>query len=250
MKEEKTTSTVDEAEIERFTRMADQWWDPKGKFAPLHRMGAVRIGFLRDTAMRHFGRTEANKPLSGLSLLDIGCGGGLVSEPMARLGATVTGIDAGAQNIAVASLHAQQMGLAIDYRHTTAEALVETGARYDIITALEIIEHVADVEAFVAASAKLLKPGGLIFFSTLNRNAKSYALAIIGAEYVLRWLPVGTHDWHKFLKPAELIGHLREKELNVLEMTGMVMHPLTFTWRLDARDVSVNYILAATKQPA
>jgi 2-polyprenyl-6-hydroxyphenyl methylase/3-demethylubiquinone-9 3-methyltransferase len=248
MKVEKTTtSTVDDAEIERFTRMASQWWDTNGKFAPLHRINPLRIGYIRDKAQQHFSLKEGNTPLSGLTLVDIGCGGGLISEPMARMGAQVTGIDAGDKNIAVAKLHAEQSGLNIDYRCTTAEALVETGAQFDIVVALEIIEHVANVEEFIAASAKLLKPGGLMFYSTMNRTPKAYALAIIGAEYVMRWLPIGTHDWKKFLKPSELVAPLRRNHIDIVELMGMVMNPLSFQWRLDTRDVSVNYLVVGKK---
>ena len=247
MKEEKIKSTVDPEEIERFSRIASQWWDPKGKFAPLHRINPLRIQWIRDKACQHFGLTASPSALSGLKLLDIGCGGGLISEPMSRLGASVTGIDAGEKNIAVASAHAEGSGASVDYRCTTAEALAATGAQYDIVLALEIIEHVADIAQFVRESVALLKPGGLLIYSTMNRTAKSYALAIVGAEYVLRWLPVGTHDWKKFLKPSELVGELRENNIAISEMTGMVMHPLTFEWRLDRNDLSVNYLVAGTK---
>ena len=247
MKEEKTRSTVDPEEIERFSRIAGGWWDPKGKFAPLHRMNPLRIQWIRDKACQHFSLAPSPAPLLGLSLLDIGCGGGLISEPMCRLGAAVTGVDAGEKNIAVASAHAAQGGLAIDYRCTTAEALVESGAQYDIVLALEIIEHVADIAQFVKASAALLKPGGLLIYSTMNRTPKAYALAIVGAEYILRWLPVGTHDWKKFLKPSELVAQFRHHNIEVVELTGMVMHPLSFEWQLDARDLSVNYLLAGTR---
>ena len=248
MKEEKLKTTVDPEEIERFSRIASQWWDPKGKFAPLHRINPLRVQWIRDTACQHFGLPESHQPLSGLRLLDIGCGGGLISEPMARLGASVTGIDAGEKNIGVASTHAQQGGLTIDYRCTTAEALAQEAAPYDIVLALEIIEHVADIAQFVKASAALLKPGGLLIYSTMNRTPKAYALAIIGAEYVLRWLPRGTHDWSKFLKPSELVAQFRQNEIEVREMTGMVMNPLSFEWRLDPRDLSVNYLLSGIKR--
>ena len=248
MKEERTKSTVDAAEIERFTRIAQEWWDPKGKFAPLHRIGPVRIGWIRDKAVAHFGLSAASTPLAGLKLLDIGCGGGLIAEPMARLGADVTAIDAGGKNIEVAKLHAEQSGVVIDYRCTTAEDLAATGTHYDIVLALEIVEHVADIGAFIREASKLVRPGGLLILSTMSRTAKAYALAILGAEYILRWLPVGTHDWKKFLKPSELAGQLRANEIELDEMTGMVMSPFSFEWRLDARDLSVNYLMAGTKQ--
>lgn len=247
---EKTASTVDKDEIERFSRIASEWWNPEGKFKPLHRINPLRIGYIRDQACQHFGKNpEVPTPLEGLSLLDIGCGGGLISEPMCRLGASVTAIDASEKNIKVASLHAQQSGLAIDYRATTAEALLDSGARYDIVLALEIIEHVADVEAFLAATCSLLKPGGLLFCSTLNRTMKSYALAIVGAEYVLRWLPVGTHQWKKFLRPSEICRPMRQQGVDIVDMRGMVMNPLNWQWRWDEKDLSVNYIIVGKKAP-
>lgn len=239
-------NTVDPDEIERFSRIASQWWDANGKFKPLHVINPLRIGYIRDHVMATFGiAAAATSPLKGLSLLDIGCGGGLICEPMARLGATVTGIDASEKNIKVATLHAQQNGLDIDYRATSAEALVETGARYDVVLALEIIEHVADIPAFVEACCKLLKPNGLMVWSTINRTPKSYALAIIGAEYVLRWLPRGTHTWSKFVKPSELHEQLRNNGFSVSDMTGMTMNPLNFKWKLTKNDLSVNYLLVA-----
>lgn len=235
-------TTVDAAEIERFTRMADEWWDPRGKFAPLHRMNPTRIAYIRDIIAAHF-----SAPVNTLSLLDIGCGGGLIAEPMAKMGITVTGIDAGEKNIAVASLHAQNANVSIDYRCTNAESLVTTGAQFDVVLALEIIEHVADVNIFVEASCALLKPGGIIVYSTLNRTPKSYALAIVGAEYLLRWLPVGTHDWNKFLKPHELVNPLRTQGVTISEMTGMVYNPLAQAWRLDHKDLNVNYLIVGSK---
>ncbi len=280
------TSTVDKDEIERFSRIAGEWWNPQGKFKPLHRMNPIRIGWIveqiskRDVEMWRCGDVEKKDdrasssyphiptsphPLKGLRLLDIGCGGGLIAEPMARLGARVTAIDASEKNIAVARLHAERGGLEIDYRCAAVEELsaectmlsaekknnsllnAQHSALYDVVLALEIIEHVADVEAFVAASCALLKPGGLIIYSTLNRTAKSFALAILGAEYVCGLLPVGTHDWHKFLRPSELCAHLRHHHIEILEMTGMAMNPLTFEWRLDAGDLAVNYMVAGRK---
>lgn len=244
----KTINTVDADEVERFSRIAEEWWDFNGKFKPLHRINPLRIGYIRDQAAAHFGHeAEQNKPLEGLSLLDIGCGGGLICEPMRRLGAEVTGIDASEKNIAVAGLHARQGGLDIHYRATTAEALGEEGKQFDVVLALEIVEHVADVAGFVLAAAALVKPGGLMVWSTMNRTPKAYALAILGAEYVLRWLPKGTHDWQKFLKPSELAGHLRQNGIAVTHMTGMVMNPLNFSWRLEEKDLSVNYLLVGEK---
>lgn len=237
-------STVDPAEIERFSRIADEWWDPTGKFAPLHRLGPVRIGYIRDRAAAHWGREAlSGQPLKGLSVLDIGCGGGLLSEPMARLGATVTGVDASARNIAVASLHAGRQGLAIDYRQDTAEALASSAAQFDVVLALEIVEHVADVDLFLKSCARLVKPGGLIFVSTLNRTAKAWALAIAGAEYILGWLPRGTHDWKKFLKPSEVVRGLEAGGITTKEIVGVVYNPLSRVWSLNKTDLDVNYML-------
>ena len=233
------SSTVDPAEIERFSRIADEWWDPTGKFAPLHRLGPVRIGYIRDRAAIHWGREAlSGRALEGLSVLDIGCGGGLLSEPMARLGAAVTGIDAGARNIAVAALHAGKQGLAID------------GGQYDIVLALEIVEHVADVDLFLKSCGRLVKPGGLLFLSTLNRTAKAWVLAIAGAEYILGWLPRGTHDWKKFLKPSEVVRGLAAGGIETKEIVGVVYSPLSRAWRLNETDLDVNYMLFGVAQKA
>lgn len=248
-------NTIDPEEIDHFSRLADSWWDPLGKFKPLHQINPLRIGYIRDQAAAHFQNASG---LAGRSLLDIGCGGGLICEPMARLGARVTGIDASEKNIAVAKLHAEQSGLEIDYRCMPVEELGKENASalplftsaplaYDIVLALEIIEHVADVEAFIAASCTLVKPGGLIIYSTINRTFKSFALAIVGAEYVLRLIPRGTHDWNKFLRPHELVNPLRSNGIEITGMTGMKMNPLTLKWELDAKDVSVNYLVAGRK---
>ena len=237
-------STVDEGEIERFSRIAEEWWDPKGKFAPLHRLNPVRLGYIRDRAAAHWQRDPlGGSPLEGLSLLDIGCGGGLLCEPMTRLGAAVTGIDAADRNIATARLHAERQGLAIDYREATAEALTAEGRQFDIVLALEIVEHVADVDLFLKSCGRLAKPGGLVFLSTLNRTAKAWALAIAGAEYMLRWLPRGTHDWRKFLKPSEVVRGLRMGGVEAQEIVGVVYSPLSRAWSLNARDLDVNYML-------
>ncbi len=242
-----TDGTVDPAEIERFSRIADEWWDPTGKFAPLHRLNPVRIAYIRDRVAAHWQRDALNgEPLKGLSLLDIGCGGGLMSEPMTRLGASVTGVDASARNIATASVHAARQDLAIDYREGTAEGLAESGAQFDVVLALEIVEHVADVDLFLRSCGRLVKPGGLLFLSTLNRTAKAWVLAIAGAEYVLGWLPRGTHDWKKFLKPSEVARGLRAGGIEPQEIVGVVYAPLSRKWSLNRNDLDVNYMLYGT----
>jgi 2-polyprenyl-6-hydroxyphenyl methylase/3-demethylubiquinone-9 3-methyltransferase len=244
---EQAPTTIDPEEIERFSRLAEQWWSPTGKFAPLHRLNPVRIGYIRDRAAAHWQRDAlSGSPLRGLSLLDVGCGGGLLSEPMARLGAQVTGVDASARNTAIASQHAEKQGLRIDYRQDTAEALVQSDVRFDIVLALEIVEHVADSELFLKSCGHLVKPGGLLFLSTLNRTAKAWALAIAGAEYVLGWLPRGTHDWRKFLRPSEVVNSLRLGGIEAQEIVGVVYSPLSRTWSLNKRDLDVNYMLYGT----
>ncbi len=238
------SSTVDPAEIERFSRIAEEWWDPMGKFAPLHRLNPLRIGYIRDRAALQWQREAlSGTPLKGLSVLDIGCGGGLLSEPMARLGAQVTGIDAAQRNIVVADLHAEKQGLAIDYKQHTAEAMADAGPQFDIVLALEIVEHVADVELFLKSCGRLVKPGGLLFLSTINRTAKAWALAIAGAEYILGWLPRGTHDWKKFLKPSEVVNGLRAGSIETQEIVGVVYSPLSRAWSLNKGDLDVNYML-------
>ena len=242
------SSTVDPAEIERFSLIAEEWWDPTGKFAPLHRLNPVRLGYIRDRAALYWQRQAlSGRPLEGLSLLDIGCGGGLLSEPMARLGAQVTGIDAARRNIDVAALHADKQGLRIDYRQHTAEALAEAGQQFDIVLALEIVEHVADVDLFLKSCGRLVKPGGLLFLSTLNRTAKAWVLAIAGAEYVLGWLPRGTHDWKKFLKPSEVVRGLANGGVEAQEIVGVVYSPLSRAWSLNKGDLDVNYMLYGIK---
>lgn len=243
-------SSIDPKEVEQFSRIAGEWWDEKGKFKPLHDINPVRIGFIRDHALRHWQRDAKHlKALDGLRVLDIGCGGGLISEPMRRMGAQVVGADASERNIKTASLHAQQSGLEIDYRCTTAEALAEAGEQFDIVLALEIIEHVTDPAAFTASCAQLVAPGGLLIMSTLNRTAKSYAMAIVGAEYVLRLLPRGTHQWRKFIRPSEMARYLRQSRLDVADMQGMVLNPLKRVWKLSPDDLDVNYLMVA-RQPA
>jgi 2-polyprenyl-6-hydroxyphenyl methylase/3-demethylubiquinone-9 3-methyltransferase len=238
-------ASVDPAEIAKFEAMAEAWWDPHGKFRPLHRLNPVRLAYIRDQACRHFGRdARAPMPLAGLDLLDIGCGGGLLSEPMTRLGARVVGIDASHRNIAIAGLHAERMGLTIDYRCQAVETLAEGDERFDILLNMEVIEHVADPEGFMAASIRLLKPGGMMVVATLNRTAKSYALAIVGAEYLLRWLPRGTHDWKRFLRPSELTHLIARAGGHVLALEGVTYNPLTDHWSL-SRDLGVNYMAVA-----
>lgn len=245
-----TTGTVDPAEVERFSRIADEWWDPRGKFAPLHQLNPVRIGYIRDRAAAHWQRDAlSGRPLDGLSLLDIGCGGGLLSEPMTRLGAQVTGVDASGRNISVAALHAERQDLSIDYRQGTAEALADSGAQFDIVMALEIVEHVSDVDLFLHSCGRMVKPGGLLFLSTLNRTAKAWAMAIAGAEYVLGWLPRGTHDWKKFLKPSEAVRGLRGGGIDAQEIVGVVYSPLSRLWSLNKNDLDVNYMLYGIKRP-
>jgi 2-polyprenyl-6-hydroxyphenyl methylase/3-demethylubiquinone-9 3-methyltransferase len=242
-----TAASIDPAEIARFSAMADEWWDPQGKFRPLHALNPCRLQFIRDRLAGHFGRAALEPaPLAGLRLLDIGCGGGLISEPMARLGATVVGLDASDRNIAVARLHAEQMGLAIDYRCAAAEDLAAAGEAFDVVLALEIIEHVADLASFVAACTRLVRPGGAAVFSTLNRTPQSYLLGIVGAEYVLRWLPVGTHQWGRFVRPSELAAALRPHGLTITAMDGMSYQPIQQRWRL-TKDLSVNYLAFAAK---
>ena len=240
-------STIDSTEIAKFNAMAEAWWDPHGDFKPLHQLGPTRIGFIRDVAARHFGRVAAgDAPLDGLSLCEIGCGGGLLTEPMRRLGAEVTGVDPSARNIGIARSHAETSGLKITYLQCAAEDMVERRESFDIVLAMEVVEHVANVDAFIASCAQLVNPGGMIFFSTLNRTAKAFALAIVGAEYIMRWLPRGTHDWRKFVKPSELAHPLRRAGLAIERMTGVTYNPLADRWSL-SRDLDVNYMLVAKR---
>lgn len=238
-------TTVDLAEVEKFSAMADSWWDPAGKFRPLHRLNPVRVGYIRDKVCAHFDRDPAApQPLEGLSLIDIGCGGGLLSEPMARLGAATTGVDATPRNVEVARLHAEQTGVKVTYLNCAAEDLVAQGKQFDVVLAMEIIEHVADVDAFLGACSKLLKPGGLLFLATMSRTVKSYAVAIVGAEYVMRWLPKGTHDWNRFIRPSEMARGLRHHGLQIAELTGVSYNPFKDNFHL-SRDLDVNYMALA-----
>jgi 2-polyprenyl-6-hydroxyphenyl methylase / 3-demethylubiquinone-9 3-methyltransferase len=241
------TPSLDEAEVEKFSKIAAEWWDPSGKFGVLHVFNPVRLAYIREQVAARMGVDPfERRPFAGLRFLDIGCGGGLLSEPMARLGAAVTGIDPSEKNIKTASVHAAEQELAIDYRAMTAEALAAEGQAFDVILNMEVIEHVADPAAFVGTCASLLKPGGLIFIATINRTLKSFGLAIIGAEYILGWIPKGTHQWEKFITPAELKADLARYGLECLDETGVVYHPLANEWRR-ARDMDVNYMLVARK---
>jgi len=241
-------STIDPAEVEKFQAMAAEWWDPNGKFRPLHMLNPCRLDYITRQIAAEFGRDLAmERPFEGLRVLDIGCGGGLLSEPMARLGADVVGADAAGRNIPVARLHAESQGLAIDYRHTTAEALVAAGEVFDVVLNMEVVEHVSDPQAYLQACHDLLRPGGLMVCSTLNRNAKSYVFAIVGAEHVMRWLPKGTHDWAKFITPDELVSMLESAGLDPVDRKGMVFNPVTWSWSLSARDLSVNYVTTSLR---
>ena len=238
------SSTVDPAEIAKFSRLSDEWWDPAGKMAPLHKINPLRLAYIRDAACRKFDRSvKSLNCLAGLRILDIGCGAGLLCEPMTRLGAQVIGVDPSASNIAAARLHAEKGHLSIDYRCTTVEQM-DGRERFDIVLAMEVVEHVSDIGLFLKRCASMLKPGGLMVVSTINRNWKSFALAIVGAEYVLRWLPRGTHQWHKFVTPDELAHYLRQNGLSITEQSGVVYTPFADRWSLSS-DMEVNYMVVA-----
>jgi 2-polyprenyl-6-hydroxyphenyl methylase/3-demethylubiquinone-9 3-methyltransferase len=240
--------TVDAGEIAKFEAMAAEWWDPNGKFKPLHMLNPTRLDYITQQIAAEFGRDlKAERPFDGLRLLDIGCGGGLLSEPMARLGATVLGADAAPRNIPVAQVHADQSGLAIDYRNTTAEALAAAGEQFDVVLNMEVVEHVSDPLAYLTACQQLLKPGGLMICSTINRNPKSFAMAIVGAEYVMRWLPKGTHEWSKFITPDELFELIRNAGLDPVDRKGFSFNKLTWRWSISDRDLNVNYVTASVK---
>jgi 2-polyprenyl-6-hydroxyphenyl methylase/3-demethylubiquinone-9 3-methyltransferase len=241
--------TIDEDAVARFAALARQWWDPRGPMAALHKFNPVRLGFIKETVCRYLDRDLRRlDALAGLRLLDIGCGAGLLSEPLARLGAHVLGADPSAENIAVAKEHAAQSGLTINYRATTVQALAQEGARFDVVLAMEVVEHVADVALFIESCAQMLAPGGLMIVATINRTLKSFALAIVGAEYVLRWLPRGTHQHEKFITPDELASALEQAGLAVIDETGVVYSLLGDRWRISS-DMDVNYMLVAQKPP-
>jgi 2-polyprenyl-6-hydroxyphenyl methylase/3-demethylubiquinone-9 3-methyltransferase len=242
------TTTVDAAEIAKFEAMAAEWWDPNGKFKPLHMMNPVRLDYITTQIAGEYDRDlKAQRPFEGLRILDIGCGGGLLCEPMARLGADIVGVDAAEKNIPVAMAHAVQSGLDIDYRHTTAEAMAAAGEQFDVVLNMEVVEHVADPLAYLTACRELLKPGGLHLCSTINRNPKSFAMAIVGAEYVMRWLPKGTHEWSKFITPEELFDLMTRAGLQPVDRKGYVFNPVSWKWTISDRDLSVNYVTAALK---
>ncbi|PTW59158.1 3-demethylubiquinone-9 3-methyltransferase [Breoghania corrubedonensis] len=242
-----TKTTVDDAEVARFSAMADEWWDPTGKFRPLHKFSPVRLGYIKEHVSAHFARNaEDPAAFKGLRFLDIGCGGGLLCEPMTRLGAEVIGVDPSPVNIEVARLHAERSGLQIDYRATTAEDLAAAGERFDVVLNMEVVEHVADVPVYLAACAQLVKPGGLMFVATINRTLKAYALAIVAAERVLRWLPPGTHSYEKLVKPAEIEGPLGEAGMTIVERCGVTYNPLLDRWNR-SRDMDMNYMLLAAR---
>ena len=242
-------STIDQCEIDKFQAMAAEWWDPNGKFKPLHMLNPCRLDYITAQIAAEFARDLTKpKPFEGLRILDIGCGGGLLSEPMARLGADVVGADAAERNIPVAQIHAEEQGLTIDYRHTTAEAIAANGETFDVILNMEVVEHVADPQAFLTACHDLLKEGGLMTCSTINRNPKSFAMAIVGAEYVMRWLPKGTHEFSKFITPDELCDFLAKAGLDPVDRTGFVFNPLGWSWSLSDRDLSVNYVTTSIRR--
>jgi 2-polyprenyl-6-hydroxyphenyl methylase / 3-demethylubiquinone-9 3-methyltransferase len=247
MTEASLPRSIDPGEVARFDRMARDWWDPNGPMRALHKLNPVRLQYIRDTACERFGRDPKNpRCLDGLTVLDVGCGGGVLSEPLARLGAAVTGLDPAPANVAVAKLHAERSGLAIDYREETIEAVAARAEAFDLVLAMEVVEHVADVQAFMSTCCAAVKPNGLLVMATINRTLRAFALAIAGAEYVLGWLPRGTHRWEKFVTPEELFAAIRAGGLSVTERRGLVYNPLADQWLL-ARDTAVNYMVAAER---
>ncbi len=243
-------TTIDAGEVERFSAMAAEWWNPNGKFRPLHKFNPVRLAYIRDSVAARFGRDpRAAKPFEGLRILDIGCGGGLLCEPMARLGAEVVGADASETNIEVAKLHAAEVGVAIDYRATTAEALADAGEKFDVVLNMEVVEHVSDVDFFISRCAEMVKPDGMMYVATINRTLKALGLAIVGAEYVLRWLPRGTHQYGKLVRPEELERALSAAGMTITDRTGVSYNPLADRWGKSA-DLDVNYMVLAEKTAA
>ena len=239
-------TTVDPSEIAKFEAMAAEWWDPNGKFKPLHMLNPCRLDYITSQIAAEFDRDlKTAGAFAGLRILDIGCGGGLLAEPMARLGADVVGADAAERNIPVAQVHAEQSGLTIDYRHTTAEDMAAVGEQFDVVLNMEVVEHVAAPLSYLTACRQLLKPGGLHICSTINRNPKSFMMAIVGAEHVMRWLPKGTHEWSKFITPDELYDLMRDAGLDPVDRKGFVFNPITWSWKLSDRDLSVNYVTAS-----
>ena len=240
-------TTIDTGEVARFSALAAEWWNPSGKFGVLHKFNPVRLVYIRDHVAERFGRDPREaRPFDGLRFLDIGCGGGLLCEPMARLGANVVGADASATNIEVARLHAEQSGVAIDYRNSAAEDLAEAGEKFDVVLNMEVVEHVADVEFYIAKCAEMVKPGGIMFIATINRTLKALGLAIIGAEYVLRWLPRGTHQFHKLVRPDELEKALAPTGMTITDRAGVAYNPLADRWHL-SKDLDVNYMVLAQR---
>ena len=240
-------TTIDPEDVARFSAIADEWWDPDGKFKPLHRFNPIRLQYIRDRLCAQFGRdTQSLRPFDGLRFLDVGCGGGLISEPLSRMGADVTGIDASDRNVGTARVHAEKSGLDIDYRVTTVEELAAMGDTFDAVISMEVVEHVADVDLFLDGCATLMDANGAIVLATLNRTPKSYAFGIIGAEYIMRWLPRGTHDWKKFVRPSELARGLRRNRVSVDDISGLTFNPLSGEWKI-SNDVSVNYVLFGTR---
>lgn len=246
---EAARTTIDQAEVDRFSAMAAEWWDPTGKFRPLHKFNPVRLAYIRDLVSAQFGRDpQAHRPLEGLRILDIGCGGGLLSEPMARMGAEVLGADASEKNIGIAKAHAAGSGVTVDYRAVTAEALAESGETFDVVLNMEVVEHVSDVDFFLTTCASMVRPGGMTFVATINRTLKAAALAIFAAENVLRWLPRGTHQYEKLVRPEEIEKPLTASGLTVTDRTGVFFNPLLNQWNL-SKDMDVNYMLVA-RRPA
>jgi len=244
---EAARTTIDQAEVDRFSAMAAEWWDPAGKFRPLHKFNPVRLTYIRDLVSAQFGRDpKAHRPLEGLRILDIGCGGGLLSEPMARMGADVLGADASEKNIGIAKAHAAGSGVPVDYRAVTAEALAEAGETFDVVLNMEVVEHVSDVEFFLTTCASMVRPGGMTFVATINRTMKAAALAIFAAENVLRWLPRGTHQYEKLVRPEEIEKPLTATGLTVTDRTGVFFNPLLNQWNL-SKDMDVNYMMVARR---